>query len=136
MKYKVKQKGISENFIIDSCATSREELGNDIYPPAKRCLREHGIPFSSRRARQITEKDFEFYDKIIAMESYNLRNMRRLLGPAYDKYENKISLLLDHTGLHRDVEDPWYSGDFEGVYSDIDTGCDGLLDEILSEENY
>lgn len=128
MKNLVAQAGREEEFEIASAATSREEIGNDIYPPAKRCLGAHGVPYGRRTARQITAGDVKYYDYIIAMEAYNLRNLRRLLGSVYEENAEKFSLLLDYTGRPGDVADPWYSGDFEKAYSDIEKGCRGFLD--------
>ncbi len=112
---------------IDSCATSAEEIGNDIYPPAKRCLAAHGIPFTRHAARQITKDDYYAFDLIICMERYNIRNLRYTLGDdilAADaqRTEPKIRLLLN-----RDVADPWYTGDFETAFQDILSGCKQLL---------
>ena len=115
------------SIVIDSCATSREEIGNDIYPPAKRCLATHGIPFTRHVARQITREDYEQFDAILCMEDYNIRNLRRVLGEglmARDSAlpEQKIRRLLD-----RDVADPWYTGDFEATYRDLEEGCREIL---------
>lgn len=112
---------------IDSCATSTEEIGNDIYPPAKRCLTAHGIPFTRHAARQITRADYEHFDRIICMEQYNIRNLRRVLGDDIMKLdaareEPKIRLLL-----RRDVADPWYTGDFESTFNDLIEGINELL---------
>ena len=114
--------GVQNSYRIDSAATSREEIGNDIYPPAKKCLTGHGVPFTSRHARQITKQDLAYYDYIIAMEEYNIRNLQRLLGPS-----EKYSLLLDYTETPGNISDPWYSGDFETVYQEIELGCRGFL---------
>lgn len=120
----VEKAGVADNFEIASAATSTEEIGNDIYPPASRVLFQHGIKHDCREARQITKKDYGYYDFIIAMDENNLRNLRRLLG---EDTENKISLMMSHAGESRDVADPWYSGDFEKTYTDIIEGCRGLL---------
>lgn len=127
MKDLVRRAGREGEFEIASAATSREEIGNDIYPPAKRCLGAHGVPYERRSARQMSVQDAEKYDMIIAMEQYNLRNLRRLLGRAYEDNEAKFSLLLDHTDRPGEVADPWYSGDFEAAYRDIEAGCRGLM---------
>lgn len=125
MKQIVREAGLDNLFEIASAATSTEELGNDMYPPAKRCLTQHHVPFSHRSARQITPADYQYYDYIVAMDQNNLRNLRRLLG---DDSEGKISLLLDFTSRHGDVADPWYTGDFEITYRDVLDGCQKLLD--------
>ena len=119
MKDMVKKAGQEREFQIDSAATSTEELGNDIYYPAKRKLAEKGIPFSSRAARQITPSDYNRYDMIIAMDQRNLRYMARFFP---SDPENKISTLLP-----RPVADPYYSGDFESTYSDIVEGVELLM---------
>lgn len=112
--------------IVDSCATSTEEIGNDIYPPAKRCLSSHDVPFTRHAARQITRHDFETYDHIYCMDHNNLRNIRRQLGNAYADSE-KLQLLMTLTGSDRDVADPWYTGDFEATYRDVVEGCEQIM---------
>ena len=128
MRYLVAEAGREDEFMIDSCATSREEIGNDIYPPAKRCLTAHQVPFSRHAARQITKEDYDKFDLILCMEEYNIRNIRYTLGAALLdadalKAEPKIRRLLN-----RDVADPWYTGDFEATYRDVVEGCQQLLD--------
>ena len=122
-----------QSILIDSCATSREEIGNDIYPPAKRCLSAHGIPFSRHAARQITREDYENFDMILCMEDYNIRNLRRVLGEEIMQQDTalpqpKIRRLLSH-----DVADPWYTGDFETTYQDLIEGCRALLAQIQQD---
>ena len=124
LKDLVEKAGIADNFEIASAATSTEEIGNDIYPPAKHILSQKGIKFESRQARQITRKDYDYYDFIIAMDENNLRNLRRMLG---DDTKHKISLMMSYAGKHRDVADPWYTGDFETTYRDLIEGCEGFL---------
>lgn len=121
----VKEHGYEDDFEIDSAATSREEIGNDIYPPAKSCLTKHNIPFERHASRQITKNDLEYFDYIIAMEEYNIHNLQRVVGNS-----NKYSLLLDYTNTPGDISDPWYSGDFETAYNEISEGCEGLLKNI------
>lgn len=128
LKKLVKEQGIEDNFKIDSAATSREEIGNDIYPPAKKCLAEHNVPFEPHSARQITKQDVAYYDYVIAMEEYNIRNLSRMFGPSY-----RFKLLLDFTDCPRDISDPWYSGDFETAYSEIEEGCRAFLEKINGE---
>ena len=127
MKQLVAEAGLSEQFEIASAATSTEEIGNPVYPPARRKLAEHGIACAGKTARQITRADYKHYDYIIAMDHNNLRNLRRLLG---DDTEGKISLLMDYTSRPGDVADPWYTGDFEATWSDVIEGCTGLLERI------
>ena len=108
-----KEQGKEDLFFVSSAATSTEEIGNDIYPPAKRCLEAHHIPFERRHARRIIKEDLDYYDYIIVMEEYNLRNLVRMFG------ENpKFKMLLE-----KDIDDPWYSGDFETTYKEIEEGC-------------
>ena len=121
------------SILIDSCATSREEIGNDIYPPAKRCLSAHGVPFSRHAARQITREDYQTFDMILCMEDYNIRNLRRVLGEEIMQQDAqlphpKIRRLLSH-----DVADPWYTGDFETTYQDLIEGCRTLLAQIQQD---
>ena len=115
---------------IDSCATSREEIGNDIYPPAKRCLSAHSIPFTRHAARQITREDYEMYDVILCMEEYNIRNLRRVLGEEIMQRDATLLQPKIRRLLNRDVADPWYTGDFEATYRDLMEGCKALLEEI------
>ena len=124
MKRLVREAGRSEQFEIASAATSTEEIGNPVYPPARRKLAEHGISCDGKTARQITREDYLYYDVIIAMDGNNLRNLRRLLG---EDTEHKISLLMDYTNRPGDVADPWYTGDFETTWRDVLEGCQGLL---------
>ena len=131
LKDMVKKAGEEENFAIASMAATREEIGNDLYPPAKRKLREKGIPFSPRGARQMTRTDYEKFDYIIGMDEENLYDMRRICGGDPEK---KISLLLDWTDTPRDVADPWYTGNFEATYRDLDAGCSALLQKLLEKE--
>ncbi len=128
LKQKVSELGRSDEFEIASAATSREEIGNPVYPPARRMLQTHGISCAGKTARQMTRADYAYYDYIIAMDRNNLRNLERLIGPDVD---HKISLLMDYTNTPRDVADPWYTGDFQATWDDVQEGCDGLLQEIL-----
>lgn len=122
----VKEHGCEDDFEIDSAATSREEIGNDIYPPAKSCLASHNIPFERHASRQITKRDIEYYDYIIAMEDYNISNLIRVVGNS-----NKYSLLLDYADNPGNISDPWYSGDFETAYNEIEKGCMGFLNKYI-----
>ncbi len=116
------------DFLICSCATSTEEIGHDIYPPAKRVLRDHGIAFEPRMARQMTSDDYVKYDHIIAMDRNNIRNMSRFVK---DDPEKKVSLLMDEVGRHVDVADPWYTGDFERTFDDISEACNALFLRLI-----
>ena len=127
MKKMVSDAGMADQFEIASAATSTEEIGNPVYPPARRKLAEHGISCEGKTARQITRRDYEHYDYIVAMDINNLRNLQRVLGE--DKL-HKISLLLNYTDHPRDVADPWYTGNFEATWQDVNDGCKGLLEYI------
>lgn len=129
MKALVSRRGLSSEIHIASAATSTEELGNDMHYGSKAKLREVGIPFSRRQARQITRRDYEQYDYIIVMDSNNLRNLMRMIG--HDK-QGKVYKLLDFTDrCGQDIADPWYTGNFDATYSDISQGCAGLLDRLV-----
>lgn len=131
MKKLVKDKGLSQKFEIASAATSTEEIGNSVYPPARKKLSEHGISCDGKTARQMTKKDYEYYDYLVAMDKFNLRNMSRFVDDDKDK---KVSLLMDYTDTPRDVADPWYTGDFETTYNDVLNGCTGLLKFLIKEK--
>ena len=125
MKNLVKKAGREKDFLIESAATSTEELGNDMYPPAKAKLREEGVPFTRHYARQITKADYNNYDLLIGMDSENLFYMNRCWN---NDPENKIHLLLEFTGSDREVADPWYTGNFDSTYDDVLEGCTRLLE--------
>ena len=132
MKQKVAERGLSTQFEIASAATSREEIGNPVYPPARRMLQSYGISCAGKTARQITRSDYDYYDYIIAMDQNNLRNLQRIVGQDVD---NKISLLMDYTDTPRDVADPWYTGDFQATWDDVQAGCEGLLETVVLESS-
>lgn len=115
-----------EDITIDSCATSTEEIGNAIYPAARRCLQAHGVPVIPHRARQITPDDYERFDLILCMEEYNIRNLRRVLGEAVWQQDQALKEPKIRRLLNRDVADPWYTGNFETAYRDIVEGCKAL----------
>ena len=127
MKDLVNKKGMADQFEIASAATSTEEIGNPVYPPAKRKLKEHGISCEGKTARQMTKADYTYYDYIIAMDRFNLKNMTRFAGNDPD---NKVSLLMDFTNRPGDVADPWYTGDFDTTFSDVYEGCVGILKKL------
>ena len=125
MKALVKARWLEDLYEIESAAVSTEEIGNPIYPPAKRCLRQHGVPFDeSRTARQVRPSDYARFDRIICMDSWNLRLLKRIIP---EDPEGKIHLLMSYTGTGRDVADPWYTGDFETTFQDLLTGCEAML---------
>ena len=125
LKALVKARGLEGLYNIESAAVSAEETGNPIYPPAKRCLTQHGVWFdNSKRARQVTASDYARFDRIICMDSSNLRWLGRIFP---GDPEGKIHLLMSYTGSGRDVADPWYTGDFERAFQDILQGCEAML---------
>ena len=150
MKELCRQAGVDNLFEIDSAAVSREEIGNDIYPPSKRKLREKGIPFTFHAARQITREDYNYYDYIICADRSNLRWLEQIIGDdtahkvslmmAWPKYQ--ISIPSDRSPKEirnvkcqisndvSDVSDPWYTGDFEAAYCDIDESCRAILEQL------
>ena len=124
MKDLVKKAGREKEFLIESAATSTEEIGNDMYPPAKEKLRQVGVPFTRRGARQITAADYDKYDLLIGMDEENLYYMNRRWNNDPD---NKIRLLLEFAGKTAPIADPWYTGNFDRTYLDIVEGCEGIL---------
>ena len=130
MKDLVRKAGADTEFFIASAATSTEEIGNPVYPPARRKLAEHGIGCAGKTARQLRREDYDRFDLLIGMDGANLRNMRRICG---GDPEGKLSLLLDWAGRSGDVADPWYTGDFEATWQDVLAGCQGLLDALIKE---
>ena len=130
MKDLVRTAGLEDVFTVASAATSTEEIGNPVYPPARRKLSEHGISCAGKTARQLRRADYEHYDYLVGMDSANFRNMQRICG---GDPEGKISLLLDYTDHPGSVADPWYTGDFEATWQDVLAGCRGLLAKILRE---
>ena len=127
MKDMVKKAGLEDQFEIASAATSTEELGNPVYPPARRIMAAHGLRCDGKYARQITKQDYSKWDMLVCMDQRNLRNIDRII---HGDPDGKVSLLLDHAGIHRDVADPWYTGDFEATWQDILSGCIALLNEL------
>ena len=127
LKEMVRRKGLSSHFSISSRAATTEEIGEDMYPPAKRTLDVHHIPHPKRRAALITEEDYERADYIIAMDQENLHDLAYLTHHDPDK---KISLLLSWAGEKRDVADPWFTNDYEKTYNDVLKGCRGILDKL------
>ena len=131
MKDLVKKAGMESQFRIESAATSREEIGSPVYPPARCKLAEHGISCEGHAARQLTNQDYEEYDLLIGMDQANLRCMYCICG---GDFSDKMSLLMEHTDHPGDVADPWYTGDFEATWRDVLAGCQGLLKEIEHEQ--
>ena len=127
LKAMVRERGIADQYYIESAAVSYEEMGNPIYPPAKRCLNEHGIPFDKeKRARRINSADYDRFDAIVCMDASNLRLIKYIIP---EDPEGKIHLMMNYAGKHRDVADPWYTGDFETTYRDLVEGCTAMLNQ-------
>ena len=146
MKDLVAKAGLAGQFHISSAATSTEEIGNPVYPPARRKLAEHGISCDGKTARQLRREDYGRYDLLIGMDRANIRNMGRICGGDPD---GKIHLLMEYAGHRKgsqrefgeagrvgredghcltEVADPWYTGDFDATWRDVEAGCRGLLD--------
>ena len=123
----VRERGLEGRIAVDSAATSTEEIGNPIYPPAARKLREKGVALLPHRARRMTAADYNKYDLLIGMDDANIRSMRRIAG---GDGAGKIFRLLDFTDRPGQVADPWYTGDFEAAWRDVSDGCAALLERI------
>ncbi len=127
MKSLVAGRGLQHKYCIDSAAVTTEEIGNGIYPPAKRKLYEKGIPFDDHRARLITKNEVEENDMVFVMDNSNLWYLRRILG---GEPGANVSLMMECAGTRRDVADPWYTGDFETTYRDLTQACTALIDSL------
>lgn len=127
MKDLVEKAGLGAQFTIASAATSTEEIGNPVYPPARRVLAQHGISCDGKTARQVRRAEYADWDLFIGMDFANLRNMERIFG---GDPERKIHALLDYTARPGEVADPWYTGDFEATWRDVLAGCTGLLNSL------
>ena len=127
MKDLVRKAGLEKDFLIESAATSTEEIGNPVYPPARRKLAEHGIDCTGKTARQLQNDDYEEYDLLIGMDQANLCNMHRICG---GDFEGKMHLLMEYSDHPGDVADPWYTADFDATWRDVEEGCQGLLNHI------
>lgn len=130
MKDMVQAAGLQNKIYVESAATSTEEIGNPVYPPARRKLAEHGISCAGKTARQLRRQDYETFDLLIGMDHANLRNMRRMCG---GDEENKIHAMMDYTNRPGEVADPWYTGNFEDTWRDVNEGCRGLLEQLKRE---
>ena len=131
MKDLVKKAGLERQFHIESAATSSEEIGNPVYPPACRKLAEHGIGSDGHAARQLRDEDYNRFDLLIGMDKANLRNMHWICGGDFD---GKMHLLMEFTDRPGDVADPWYTDDFEATLRDVLEGCIGFLEWLKSED--
>ena len=127
LKDLVKKAGLADRFHIESAATSTEEIGNPVYPPARRKLAQHGIDCAGKTARQLTAADYGRFDLLLGMDRANIRNMTRICG---GDPQGKIRLLMEYAGQPgREVADPWYTGDFDATWDDVLAGCQGLLQQ-------
>lgn len=131
MKKLVRENGIADNFQISSSATSTEEIGNPVYPPAREELKRHGISCDGKYAVQVKKSDYEKYDLFLIMDDLNNRNIMRIFGK---DPENKVHKLLEFAGRNDNVADPWYNGRFDVAYNDIYDGCSGLLRYLTERE--
>ena len=130
MKYLVAREGLSDSFYIDSAAVSREESGNPPHPGTRRKLKEMGIPCGDHRARQMRREEYDQFDYIIGMDTWNIRNINRIIGT--NDPDGKVSKLLDFTDRKgQDIADPWYTGNFDVTYEDVKEGCEALLEDCL-----
>ena len=127
LKHLTTQRGIAHQFHIDSAATSTEEIGNPVHSGTRLKLAQENIPCGNHRARQITKQDYQNFDYIIGMDTYNIKNIARIVGFDID---NKVHKLLDFTNRKGDIADPWYTGNFDATYRDVLEGCQGLLDSL------
>ena len=131
MREMVKKQGLERSFRIDSAATSREEIGNPCYPPARRKLAKEGLSGEGHAARKMVREDYENYDYLIGMDYANTYNMKRIYGGDPD---GKVSLLLDYCGrTGQEVADPWYTDDFDATWNDVLQGCTALLEYLKRE---
>ena len=130
MKDLVEKAGRAQDFHIESAATSDEEIGNAVYPPARRKLAEHGIGCEGKRARQMTASDYDRFDLLVCMDKWNLRNMEAICG---GDPLGKFHILLDFTKRPREVDDPWYTRDFEKTWQEIEHGCQCLLQYLSTD---
>ncbi len=128
MKDKVQKRGLNDCFLIDSAATSTEEIGNGVHRGTRKKLKEMQIPCGDHRARQMKRADYEAYDYLIGMDSFNIHNMQRIVGK---DSEGKIQRLLDFGEAPRDIADPWYTGNFDETYEDVEEGCEALLAYVI-----
>ena len=132
----IKKRGLEAKYLVQSSATSTEEIwgdvGNPVYPPAREELEKHGIDCSGKRAVQVTRADYEKYDLLVVMDSNNVRNLLRIIGSDPDA---KVHKLLSFAGRSDDVSDPWYSRDFTTCYNDVFEGCNALLNHLEGGQN-
>ena len=130
MQNMVNEAGLSDSFTIDSAATTNEEIGNPLYPPAHRKLQAEGVPIVPHRARRIQAGEGAGWDYIVVMDEENVRHLKRILGP---ENMGNVRKLLSYVGKSRDVADPWYTGDFDSCYDDVVAGCEALLRQMRAQ---
>ena len=138
-RYLAKKAGVEDRFEVSSAAVSTEEIGNDIYPPAKLKLREHGIPFGPHRAHQLTREEYEYNDKVICADYDNITYIPDIAHQDFDDIidyfdtDEKTSLMMQWAGERRDVSDPWYTRNFEAAYQDIYIACKAILEYYTAD---
>ena len=130
MKHIVNEAGLSDSIYVESAATSHEEIGNDTHYGTKKKLDEMGIPYTRRKARQVTIDDYHNFDYLVIMDENNGRNLKRITR---DDVESKVYKAMSFVGESRDVKDPWYTGNFDETYNDVSRSCDALL-ELIKEK--
>ena len=128
MKNLVREAGLADKILVESKALHRDEIGSDTHRGTREVLRAHNIPFEKRRATLMTAADYSAFDIIIGMDTENMNDLDRLTGgdPA-----GKVRRLLSYSGEKHDVADPWYTGNFDVTYRDVDAGCHALLKELI-----
>ena len=131
MKHLVREAGLSDNILVESKALHRDEIGSDTHRGTREVLHAHNIPFSKRRAALMTTADYDAFDIIIGMDTENMRDLDRLTG---GDPQHKVHRLLSYIGEKRDVADPWYTGNFEVTYRNVNAGCRGLLQELTENK--
>lgn len=126
-RHMVKERGMGDKFHIASCATSTEEIGNPVHQGTREKLRQHGISTEGKYAVQLRKKDYDNYDYLLGMDTWNIRNILRIVK---SDPENKVYRLLDFSKEPRDIADPWYTGNFDVTYNDIVEGCQAFLNYL------
>ena len=129
-KKMLSERGIEKKYYVASCATSTEEIGNPVYPPARAELKKHGISCDGKYAVQLKKTDYQLYDLFVCMDSRNFSNMLKIFG---SDPENKMRKLMDYTSRGGDVADPWYTDRFDVTYKDVCDGCEALLETLENE---
>ena len=132
MKALIREQGLADSFLISSAATTAEEIGNPVYPQARARMAQDGIDCSGKTARQVTRADYDRYDYLIGMDQENMRDMRRIFPT---DQAGKLRLLLDFTDHPGEIDDPWYTRDFETAYRQIHAGCKALLKQLSSDSS-